>query len=535
MMWQAILVDDEEFVRAELAALFPWERYQFKLVGEAEDAQTAMKLIKSFEPDLIITDIRMPEIDGLTLISWIRHHYPELVVVVVSAFNDFPLVREALRLGAADYLIKAEATRETAGTLLEQIRIKLQHRYAILYEQEELAGNMVRYHQLAMESFWRDVLTRASDQKEIDNRTNELSINLKSNWFGLIYIHVSNNGDKPGETQSVSRAQIEAEIQLYLEIDWLWKIIDFQRGDFVVITSHSPEKPNSTAFEKLQRVASKLASKNITTSTSVKLCKFEELAGQFREVREVNLLRLYFQDDRYFQTSDLFKFQLQSGSFRLSEVISTWERLIRSVEPVAIRNFIHDLFNRLIPENLKPETAINLVIDLMGVLRRICLEHQIRWDEFTSRESDLPEILIQAESLHDWQTLIEEWVKFYLQATQANNHSQVSLSIRKALLYIQSNFTRDLSLAEVADHAGVSKSYLSRVFPEYAGEHFSDYLQHLRIERAKELLRFTDDHIYEIASKVGFWNSRYFSKVFHEMIGMSPADYRRILPVEEKD
>ncbi|HYH01744.1 MAG TPA: AraC family transcriptional regulator, partial [Bacillota bacterium] len=109
----------------------------------------------------------------------------------------------------------------------------------------------------------------------------------------------------------------------------------------------------------------------------------------------------------------------------------------------------------------------------------------------------------------------------------ANGLTPAVMTVRKALVYIQLNFTRDLSLEEVAEHVGVSKSYLSRVFPECAGEHFSAYLQRLRLERAKELLRYTNDHIYEIASKVGFWNSRYFSKVFQDAVGLTPADYRR--------
>lgn len=252
-MWRAILVDDEEYVRAELAALFPWERFDFCLAGEAENAQAAMDLIKRVEPDLVITDIRMPDTDGLELTAWIGQHYPQIIVALVSAYDDFSFVREALRLGAADYLIKAEATTETAGDFLKRI-------------------------------------------------------------------------------------------------------------------------------------------------------------------------------------SSLLK---------------------------------------------------NRLIEKLGV--------------------------------------------HYPQSTGPITQPHGSQTIRKAMAFIQANFTRDLTLEEVASHVGVSKSYLSRVFPEYVGKHFCSYLQQLRIERAKELLRLTDDHIYEIASKVGFWNSRYFCKVFRDMVGMTPADYRRIV------
>lgn len=244
-MWQAVLVDDETYVRTEIKRLFPWEQYGFELTGEAENAFAAMDLIELKQPDLVITDIRMPEMDGLELISWLGGKYPWMAAAIVSAYNDFPLVREALRLGAVDYLMKSEASPKTAGAFLERIAAHLESR------------------------------------------------------------------------------------------------------------------------------------------------------------------------------------------------------------------------------------------------------------ELTKMQQN------------------------------ANEIPQGPLPVRKAIQFIQSNFAKGISLADVAAQAGVSKSYLCRVFPEYTGEHFTNYLNRLRIERAMELLWFTSDHIYEIAAQVGFWNSRYFSKVFHDMTGMTPAEYRK--------
>ncbi|HYH02504.1 MAG TPA: response regulator, partial [Bacillota bacterium] len=190
-MWQAILIDDEEYVRAELAALFPWERYQFALIGEAESAQGAMALIAATKPDLVITDIRMPEMDGLELISWIGQYHPRLVAAVVSAYNDFPYVREALRLGAADYLMKAEATSETAGSFLERLGGILDSRRTSQHQQEELTGNLARYYQLAIESLWRDLVTGGCDETEIVQRGRQLGIVLEPVWFGLIFLQVA--------------------------------------------------------------------------------------------------------------------------------------------------------------------------------------------------------------------------------------------------------------------------------------------------------------------------------------------------------
>lgn len=527
------MVDDEEFVRAELAALFPWSRYQFNLVGEAEDSPTAMKLVEEVKPDLVITDIRMPGMDGLELISWINRHYPRISVAVISAYHDFPFVREALRLGAVDYLIKAEAALETAEAFLERIGDILDYRYSNQQRQEDLTNNMAHYHQLAIETFWRDVLTRVSDETEFEAGARQLGIVFENVRFGLIFIHVANYCDRNAETKQDLREALEEEIRKNWDWNWAWNLVDFKRGDFIVI-AHSTGEANGSceisepdAVKKLHQIAHRLAinsKKKRATSASSKIDSFRDLPGSFKEVSELNLLRLYY-GERYMKADDLLQFQ-PGNPAKITELLLAWERMLRKAEPDLTSVFLSNVFEKL-PQSLVPVEARNLTLDFVNILRRIAVENQIQWEALETGELDFYEIIVQAESITDWHIQLKKLVNLYIQAVKANRSPQVYLAIQKALVYIQSNFTRELSQEEVAAHVGINKSYLSRVFPEYTGERFSDYLQRLRIERAKELLRFTNDHIYEIASQVGYWNPRYFSKIFQEAVGVTPADYRR--------
>lgn len=532
-MWRAILVDDEEFVRTELTALFPWAQFGFDLVGEAENAGDAMELIDTTEPDLVITDIRMPETDGLELIAWLGQRHPQIMVAVVSAYNDFQFVREALRLGAVDYLIKAEATPETSGALLKRVGDILENRRFTREKQEKTIVDLARYHQIATEAFWRDALTRALDEKELELQASQLGIALKDNNYGLIFIHVSNYSDCSEEAHAAFRKDLEEKIKSHWDQDW--NLVDIKQGNFVIVANRVGEKPKPEMVEALERFARQIALDfpgKLTISASSRLSRFHELPGNFREVREVNLLRLYHQPGGFISTSNLLKLR-QAEPYSVSQLLSGWELMIRGMEQENVRDFINELFDKTIPNHLCPEEAGKLALELINILRRVSFEYQVRWEESKDGITDLSELLGQAESIRDWQILIEKNVAHYFRSVQTVNQPQSSLTIQKALAYIQSNFTRDLTLEEVADYVGVSKSYLSRIFPEYAGKHFCSYLQQLRIERAQELLRFTDYHIYEIASKVGFWNSRYFGKVFRDMVGMTPADYRRISPSQE--
>lgn len=409
-MWRVILVDDEEYVRVELAALFPWDRYRFTLIAEAGDAQTAIKLIEEEDPDLVITDIRMPEMDGLQLIAWIRRCHPKILTAVISAYHDFPYVREALRLGAVDYLIKAEATLETTGHFLERIHGMLEDRYLARHKQEKLTNNMARYLHWATESFWRDTLTGSLDEAGMARKARQLSIPLEKTWFGLILIHLNPDPSLKQTQRQALHKTLTDSIQKHLGSDWIWSLVNLKPEQFVVIAGRRDENPDPERVEELQRITRQITldiTAKKTVSASTKLSSFADLPQNFRMLQKTHLVK-------------------------------------------------------------------------------------------------------------------------------AATYPQGSSPFRKALSYIHTNFTRDLSLAEIATHTGVSKSHLCRIFPQYAGEHFNTYLQRLRIERAKELLRLTDEHIYEIAAKVGFWDSRYFSKVFRDFTGLSPSEYRRIPPLHEE-
>lgn len=533
-MWRAVLVDDEEYVRTELASLFPWHQHRFELIGEAEDAQTAIELIEKTQPDLVITDIRMPGMDGLELISWIKQHHPEVMAAVISAYNDFPYVREALRLGAVDYFIKAEATVETASIFLSRIDAMLERYYSVLFQHEETTSNLAKYHQLAVKSFWRDVLTRVSNDTELKQRADELEILIENIWFGLIFVHIANYQTFPEDVQQALRLNLEEQLQA--QWHWDWNIVDFKKNDVVFICSLINQKPEMKMVKKLHAIAQKLANdfpEKIVVSASEKFCSVAELPRCFREVQELNLLRLYHQEARYFETVQLLKLQNKLEHQHISELLHTWEKLLRNAVQDELDRFVDNIFQNIIPENMSPNEARQLLLDLITILRRVSYEYQIHSQSGADNkhfEINLIEILDEAESISDWKHHLIKIIVQFIGSVKQYTLPQSSTTIRKALVYIQDNFTRNLSLEEVAEHVGVSKSYLCRIFPEYIGEHFSTYLQRLRIERAKELLRFTDEHIYEIASKVGFWNSRYFSKVFHESVGMTPADYRRILP-----
>jgi AraC-like DNA-binding protein len=256
------------------------------------------------------------------------------------------------------------------------------------------------------------------------------------------------------------------------------------------------------------------------------------LSRSFYEAREANAMRLYVGGGRYVDQETLSTLD-QAVAPNLPDLLGRWERTIRNADPGGAEQFSDEIFETVLPRHLSPFQGRWLVLDLVNILRRVALERHLGWDELAGG-SEPVEVLDKAESAEEWRAWLLELTAAYMTLAQSRPPSATVHVVQKALAYIQANYTRDLSLQEVAEHAGVCKSYLSRVFPEHIGENYRGYLQYLRIDRAKELLRLSDTRVHEIAGMVGFWNVRYFSRVFRENVGMTPADYRR-LPMEADD
>jgi hypothetical protein len=179
-----------------------------------------------------------------------------------------------------DYLIKAEATFETAGSFLERISGILESRHLARLMQEELTDNALLYHFLATESFWRDTLTRAYDEVEIEERAHQLGIVIDHAWFGLILIHVPQYHILIGDKQQALQETLQKKIQKIWNWDWVCNIYDIKQGNFLIITSQICELPNPEAIIKLQEIAGKLAENNnekLTISASSAFCLFQDL------------------------------------------------------------------------------------------------------------------------------------------------------------------------------------------------------------------------------------------------------------------
>ena len=523
---RALMIDDEEYVRSYLISLFPWSEFGFETPLEAENGVQAISIIQSEHPNVIMTDIKMPQKDGLELTAWVRENVPDIPVIILSAYNDFSYAREALRLGAIDYLIKAEASMEKTRDLLERITGILKRRELEKLRQNEIYTSIEHYRNQALASFWRDVLTGNIDEDELSSQESELNVSIKENFYVLLMAHIK-EWHLPFDWDNFFRKSL----QNYIPKECEWWLVRFLQGNWVVLVTKPMNWTKAMMIHLIEDTALNIAQsadERLITCNAPDCYPGSELSYAFHLAQETNMLRLYKVESNYIRYQQLLAIQ-QTSLPVVPDILANWERILRAKDTHKIEPFLGELFNRTIPGSLLPSKARMLVLDLIAILCKVALERRIRWDQIGEENVEPMETLEKFESCDDWYQWLSKLVERYLFLVEKQSESNAtSFVIQKSLDFIQTNLEHDISLGDVAEYVGISKCHLSRIFPEYVGEHFSDYVQRLKLEKAKELLRFTNMRIYQVAETIGFYNIRYFSRIFRDIVGVTPADYRRM-------
>jgi two-component system response regulator YesN len=503
-MLRVMIVDDEPVIRFGIKASIDWEKEGFQVIGDFANGAEAMEKMNTEPVDILITDIKMPVMDGLVLTQNALKLNPRTKVIMVSSYNDFEYVREGLRLGVVDYILKP--TLEPEDLLATVIKCK-----DMITEELRLQNKL----QIAS----KGVLT--NERKKYEQELKRLLIHKKEtmsngsypDWlnrpFTAVYA-VFNRIRLLEEAYGFLHKSIVLDLfidTLHLKIPQSIAISTEESEIFFLMPgSENPREAFSTLQNELNRQIGANVSFGYVEGTgrqAVELC-----FGQSKEACQ----RSFFEGEGIFQykehTSDdgdgcnlpsLMQAFPNPNDEKIGEAVKRWKA-----------DWAH---GGISPTRLKEEACRVL---------SILFKHSI--DPFVLVES--------FERMFKSGTLEELCVSLKDQIVELRKHTpEVDLitsnnPVDKALDYIRSNYLEPMTLQEVADVVHVSKNYFSILFKKVTGQNFIDFVIHLRIQRAKELLVGTDLKVYEVAEHSGFNDVKYFSKLFKKISMFSPNDYR---------
>jgi len=520
-----IIVEDEKIIREQIATYIQWKEYGIDVIGTAENGRIALDMARKYKPELILTDIRMPEMDGLELLFEIQKEMRNTKVVLLTAYDDFIYVQTALKNGAFDYVLKIAPTEELINTVLKA-RDKVLEEQQKIYESELIKENLKGNVQIANEGLLNRLVRHKS--KNIDHVVECLNKNgilfKKGNYF--VAIVDFNQTDIYLEIERyilIKEKMLEIEKEMLFSAIWYFDDKDCLIG----IIQHE----NSISYTEFSNTLRKVLIENEIANYYVGLgsskgkiadifssyCEAEK-ALEFKIIKPINTFIIYS------EILNLQKKDEESGFIK--ECKKDLFIQIKTFSVDKINNSIDRAFGELLViSSIYPNEIYKLCYELIQEAKR---DIEILDPEFNSSlgEYDFYSDIRQFDDIKK----LKDWLKELISSIviRVNNEKQEPMfqTINKILKYIDENIGFDLSLNSIAEKFEINQSCLSILFKKGTGIYFKDYILKKKVERAQVLLRDSKLRIKDVSNIVGYQDEKYFTNIFKKYTGLTPSQYK---------
>lgn len=485
-----LLVDDEPVFRMYLKQMNVWSSKEFVIVGEAENGDEALKYLEKQEIDIVIMDVSMPGKNGVVLSDLMARQYPDIAIIAVSSYDDYDYVRELLKNGAYDYILKSRISEELLQFVLKNIQKRIQGR-----------------------SSWET-------RQELRRQAGEWL------WGDSIYPFTSDNSRMAATIISVRKPENEILLKEQVILEGIGKIAEsVSKGNMDVLAC--VREPTHVVL--LSRFYDTVSESEIRRQLD---CNRVMLLDSVLCI--YNLKIEAFQCPLFFNDLSLRSFLLhkleEAGEPVKEEIgltlsLGRQKQLLAVVEemnPEKAERLVREIYEDILPD--QDGRCLMVTKELLELIQRISNEYHIELD-FLPREF----MLFQYAKVKRRETLVSNIAGLYHNVLREIREvlradSRYSEVVNRAIEYQRDYFHQPISLKETADHVGVSPSYLSRIFHEETELTVTDYLRNVRMEKAKQLLE-EGVPLKHIVSRCGFCNYGYFLRIFKEYTGKTPKEY----------
>lgn len=508
-----LVVDDDALIRNWLSMLLRQAKGDAVFIMEATDGVDALEICEETSVDLVITDIKMPRMNGIDLIGTLKTEYPKIRTAVLSSYDDFDYVRIALKCGALDYIRKAEMQMEDIEALLEKTVRDIE------LEQSVKKGEQPRH--MALADVKQGFLAYLGGKTSLEDFLSGLQPPISKEGLNLVLVRMQEQDgvDLPQYVVAgVCDDTLKNENLIGVAFPW-------GKEYYVLLYNGS-----GTSAEHQQAEYQKLLvllDKNLETYVGVPLSNSihlpchakDELADVFNKGLDIMDFREYYGMAAPQQHAGA---ELSSG--RKQQAIEMQKAL--DVQDYAkavgiLKSYLEKAHaTRLVPRRIK-----HLVVSGMNALLTVVALTEQK-NDVLDRLGAYPGIVMDAHKKERLVVAVNQFCAQFLAHSQSLQ-SQLSPVVRSAILYIEQNYPHKLTLDDVAAHVFLNRSYLSQLFKKEMNIPFGDYLESVRLQKAKNLIRNSNKPMSEIAEVTGFSNQNYFTKVFKKATGVSPLKYRR--------
>lgn len=543
-MLKIFLAEDEVVVRETIKRMIPWEELGFELVGEAADGEMALPLLIRQQPDLLITDIKMPFMDGLTLARLAKKEIPGLKVVILSGYDDFNYAKQAIGIGVEDYLLKP-ITKNALIERLSEIRSRYEHEKTQKEYYEKFHREMQAYEKNNIRDFFEALVRGSMDMMEVYKRAEKLGLDIVAEAYNVLIFTMNCDEDFSGQRDEYS--SWEAESLELLENFFaghssamLFRSNIFSYGVLLKGQRETIEENTRACVDEIRKILSRQDGRRewfLAVGQSVE--RLSQIQKSYHTASRAFSQR-YLYDENILYYDEMETMEHPGGQAETEDNAYLQKVDVNALNPAILQkflsnglqeeteNFVKDYFYAIGQEPMESLVFRNYVI-LNVRFSVISFIKGLGCDTNEMESADTEEVL--AESGKNMESAIAYAKKMISQAIEIRdqNSGNKNRSILKtAVDFIDSHYMdEEISLNTVANVANVSSNHFSALFSQNMGQTFIEYLTSLRMNKAKELLRCTGMRSSEIAGEIGYKDAHYFSYLFKKTQGMTPSDYRK--------
>lgn len=534
-MYKVLIVDDEIFVRMGLKNSIEWEKNGFLLIGEASNGVQALEIIKANTPDIVITDIKMPEMDGVQLIRNLKKSYPSIRCLVLSNYDDFELVKEALKNGAEDYFLKVTIQTEALLQALKDICVKFEEERNSKDNTMKIVETLNDHKAVIKSKFIEDMTDLKIPIDAVLNRIHTLGLKLHYDMGCLIYFSIVNS-------EHIIRTRFEGDRNLFIfsVINISEEIVNYHssgevfeyRGDFIAVITAQKAVENSTI--KFIAGHLKTATKDYLDMEAAFVYGYEfgsiqALRGSLQKLDEIKSLLFYENEGLIIHRDSVF-FSKEDSINLLNEAKRELETYIKMNDTEGIVKSFEKVYDFIQTNRLLPVQAKGTVIQIINFVT----DRLIRQNMYTEdmRISNILMDVTNSATFNGLKNICQSFVSNCIELIQGSEPNHYRAEIKKVIEYIYKHYDMKITLEDMAKHISMNKSYFSRLFRQETGEQFQLFLMRVRMEKAGECILNSDRKISDIASDIGYSDIFYFNKVFKSHFKMSPGEYRNTNKVQ---
>ena len=544
-MLKTFLVEDEVVIREMIKKMIPWEQYGFELAGEAADGEMALPLILKSKPDLLITDIKMPFMDGLTLCRLVKKELPDIRIVILSGYDDFNYAKQAISIGVEDYLLKP-ITKNAFIERLKEIHNRYEHEKTQREYYEKFRLEMQEYEKNASRDFFETLVRADSDLAELYRRADKLNLDIVAEAYNiLIFTPDTSEGNYNSyEECSDWEAEVQDKINTYFLNHPVAILFRHQVFSYAILVKGQKDTIEKNTEECVKAIQDIMNQTERRTDWFIAVGKSADrlsmLGHSYRTAVRANSFR-YLYDGHILDYQSLEAQKENPSDSRREDSVQLRNVNINALNPAILQkflssglaeevdDFIRDYFNAIGQEPMsslvfRNYVVLNVRFSVLSFLKKLgCDDSEISGQEMENIMDETGKTIEAAVAY------CGKILKKAIALRDENAGNQNRSVLKLAVDFIDHNYMdEEISLNKAAHVANVSANHFSALFSQNMGQTFTEYLTDLRMNKAKELLRCTAMRSSEIAGEVGYKDAHYFSYLFKKTQGMTPSEYRKM-------